>query len=486
MVASISSPPVLFWFRRDLRLEDNVGLAHALAENDAVVPIFIFDKTILDGLPAADRRVEFIHGAVAELKRALQQAGSDLVVRHAAAETEVPALARQFGASMVYTNEDYEPAAHARDAAVIDALDQAGVALRLFKDTVIFAASEVLTQQGKPYTVFTPYKKAWLKKVGDADHAPAPSAAHLSGLAQGLDGGKLPALQALGFEPTNLAALKVTPTPEAARRLLARLRDKVITRYEHSRELPAVAGTSFLSVYNRFGLLSIRELVRTALEARKHASGAAAESCETWLSELVWRDFYFQFLYHHPDVAALPFRREYEALEWENDKPLFQAWCEGKTGYPLVDAAMLQINTTGFMHNRLRMVVASFLTKDLLIDYRWGESYFEQALIDFDLAANNGGWQWAASTGCDPQPYFRIFSPSRQSERYDPDGEFIKKYLPVFKDVPGKYLHAPWEHSAKLAEFGIELGTHYPKPVVDHGERRSRALEAYKKARGSN
>lgn len=474
--------PALFWFRRDLRLHDNVGLSRALVDYAAVVPVFVFDKTILAGLPKRDRRVEFIQLAVADLKARLQAAGSDLIVRHAHAETEIPALVREYGATAVYANEDYEPAAHARDAAVIDRLDALGIPLRLFKDSVIFAGSDVLTQQGKPYTVFTPYRTAWHKKLTVRDHAEAPSADHLASLAR-LSASTMPSLQDLGFDATNLCDLKITATPEGARKLLDRFTVKVITRYQQARDLPAVPGTSYLSVYNRFGIVSIRELVRTALHAMAHSSGTAREGCETWLSELVWRDFYFQFLYHHPSAATRPFKQEYEMLEWENDKALFKAWCTGATGYPLVDAAMLQINATGYMHNRLRMLTASFLTKDLLVDYRWGEAYFARELIDFDLSANNGGWQWAASTGCDAQPYFRIFSPTRQSERFDPDGEFIKKYLPVFKNVPGKYLHAPWEHTAKLAEFGIELGKHYPKPIVDHAERRLEALAAYTKAK---
>jgi deoxyribodipyrimidine photo-lyase len=485
MVAKSGNPPALFWFRRDLRLDDNVGLYRALVENDAVIPVFVFDKTILDDLPKSDRRVEFIQLAVKDLKARLQAAGSDLIVRRAHAETEIPALVGQFGACAVYTNEDYEPAAHKRDASVIEKLDAAGVPVRLFKDTVIFAGNDVLTQQGKPYTVFTPYKTAWRKKLALKDHAAAPSADHLHKLAR-FPASAMPSLQDLGFNPTNLCDLKLPATPEGARKLMDRFTTKVIHRYQQARDLPAVPGTSYLSVYNRFGLLSIRELVRTALQSMSKTSGAGLEGCETWLSELVWRDFYFQFLYHHPRAAKHPFKEEYENLEWDNDRDLFNAWCVGRTGYPLVDAAMLQINSTGYMHNRLRMLTASFLTKDLLVDYRWGEAYFERELIDFDLAANNGGWQWAASTGCDAQPYFRIFSPTRQSERFDPEGEFIKKYLPVFKNVPGKYLHAPWEHTVKLAEFGIELGKHYPKPIVDHGERRLKALAAYTKAKKAN
>lgn len=474
----------LFWFRRDLRLADNVGLFRALTENDAVVPVFIFDKDILDELPKRDRRVAFLHGAIADLKAQLREAGSDLIVRHARAVDAIPELVKAFGAAAVFTNEDYEPAAHARDSDVIGRLDAMGIPLRLFKDTVIFGNSEVLTQQGRPYTVFTPYKTAWRKNLKAEHYAEAASARHLGTLKK-VKHEALPSLTDLGFDALSDKEKHPLPSPAAAQKLLDRFVDKVIGRYKQSRDLPAVPGTSYLSVYNRFGLLSVRHLVRTALAAIEDSTGVAREGAETWLSELVWRDFYFQFLYHHPEAADGPYKREYEALDWENDDGLYQAWCEGKTGYPLVDAAMHQINSTGYMHNRLRMLTASFLTKDLLVDYRKGESYFALALIDYDLSANNGGWQWAASTGCDAQPYFRIFSPSRQSERFDPEGEFIKRFLPVFKDVPGKYLHAPWEHTAKLAEYGIELGKHYPKPVVDHGERRVKALAAYTEARKS-
>jgi deoxyribodipyrimidine photo-lyase len=466
----------LFWFRRDLRLDDNHALARALAEVGDVVPVFVFDRAILDPLPRQDRRVEFIHGAVAALKVRLQALGSDLIVRHGDAVTCIARLAGEYQASAVYANEDYEPDAIARDVLAARTLGVRDIPLRTFKDTVIFARAEVMTGQKKPYTVFTPYKKQWRERLGPDATAAHPSAEHLDRLAQ-LPDSPLPSLDKLGFEPAGLADTKIDASETGAQAALERFVARAIGRYQDDRDYPAIPGTSRLSVHNRFGTVSVRALVRAALAA------PAGPGTETWLSELAWRDFYFQLLYHYPNVTREPFKTQYTDMVWQNDPELFAAWCEGRTGYPIVDAAMIQLNTTGFMHNRLRMIVASFLTKDLLVDYRMGEAYFALKLLDFDLAPNNGGWQWASSTGCDAQPYFRIFNPSRQSERFDPDGKFIKHYLPAFAKVDAKLLHAPWENSTKLAAVGVKLGVDYPRPVVDHATQRDACLAMFKKIR---
>ncbi|MBL8520969.1 MAG: deoxyribodipyrimidine photo-lyase [Betaproteobacteria bacterium] len=471
----------LFWFRRDLRLDDNAGLYHALKSARAVHCVFVFDREILDALPAkADRRVEFIWHSVAQLKSALEQAGGGLHVLHDTARTAVPRLAIALNADAVFTNGDYEPAARARDGAVAAALSREGIAFHAFKDTVIFEKDEVLTQAGKPFSVFTPYKNAWLKALTDFHLQAYPVAKYARHLARTPSTPPMPALASLGFVRTNLQAL--TPCGMHGAQDLLRDFATRIDAYREARDFPAVKGVSYLSVHNRFGTVSIRQLASLAhAESLRKANPGAA----TWLSELIWRDFYFQILWHHPRVATSAFRPEYDAIRWDNDAALFAAWCEARTGYPIVDAAMRQLNQTGYMHNRLRMVVASFLTKDLLIDWRWGERYFAQHLNDFDLAANNGGWQWAASTGCDAQPYFRIFNPVSQSERFDPRGKFIRRYLPELAQVDDKCIHAPWTMPPLQQQAsGVAIGRDYPAPVVDHAAQREKALAMYKDAKG--
>jgi deoxyribodipyrimidine photo-lyase len=473
---------ILFWFRRDLRAHDNTGLHHALKDGKRVHCVFVFDRDILDKLPSKqDRRVEFIWESVAELKQALQELGGNLLVRHASAAKEIPALATSLNVDAVYTNEDYEPIARTRDAGVRAALRKQGIEFATCKDTVIFEKSEVLTQAGGTFSVFTPYKNAWLKRLKDDDLAPREIAPYRKNLAPVPSATPLPTLEAMGFQRTNLKSLMAAGMSGALS-----LRDDFAARidaYRDARNLPAVKGVSYLSVHNRFGTISIRELASMAYAAtlRKKNEGA-----ETWLSELIWRDFYFQILWHHPHAATSAFRPEYDAIRWPNDEAHFAAWREARTGYPIIDAAMRQLNETGYMHNRLRMIVASFLCKDLLIDWRWGEHYFADQLNDFDLSANNGGWQWAASTGCDAQPYFRIFNPVTQSERFDADGTFIRKYLPVLAQVPAKFIHAPWTlPPLDQQALGCVIGRDYPQPIVDHATQREKALLLYKTIKAS-
>jgi deoxyribodipyrimidine photo-lyase len=478
---SPSPDAALFWFRRDLRVDDNAGLYHALRSARRVHAVFVFDREILDALPArTDRRVEFIHQSVVELDQRLREAGGGLVVRQAPARSEIPRLARQLAVGAVYANEDYEPAARARDAAVAADLRRAGIAFHTFKDTTVFAKDEVLTQAGKPYTVFTPYKRAWLAKLDAFYLKPYPVEKYLARLARPPGPPQVPSLADLGFEPTNLRALGVAGGARAAHALAADFATR-IDRYDTARDYPALKGVSYLSVHNRFGTISVRALAAMAHHMRL---ARANKGAEVWLSELVWRDFYFQVLWHFPHAAERAFRPEYEAIRWENDPARFAAWCEGRTGYPIVDAAMRQLNQTGYMHNRLRMITASFLTKDLLIDWRWGEQYFAERLIDFDLAANNGGWQWAASTGCDAQPYFRIFNPVAQSERFDADGKFIRRYVPELNAVPDRFIHAPWTLAAVDQQAAAcVIGRDYPAPIVDHAVQRIKALALYGRSR---
>jgi deoxyribodipyrimidine photo-lyase len=359
-------------------------------------------------------------------------------------------------------------------------LAAAGIALHTSKDHVVFERSEVLTQSGSPFSVFTPYKNAWLKKLEPYFLRAYPVAHHAGALApvpSGVATG-VPTLAEIGFEPTDLHTLKLPSGAAGAQELLADFLHR-IDHYDETRNFPAVKGPSYLSTHLRFGTVPVRQLAREAWQRMQEGSRGA----EVWLSELIWRDFYHQVLHHHPHVVGHAFKPAYDKIRWEHGKhaeALFAAWCEGRTGYPLVDAAMHQINQTGYMHNRLRMVAASFLTKDLGLDWRWGERYFAEKLNDFDLAANNGGWQWAASTGCDAQPYFRIFNPVSQSEKFDTEGKFIRRYVPQLGQLPSKLIHAPWLATPiDLAAAGIELGRDYPLPIVQHDEARAKTLERY-------
>jgi deoxyribodipyrimidine photo-lyase len=481
----------LMWFRRDLRAEDNAALYHALKVCRQVWCVFVFDTEILADLLErglrADRRVEFIRESLVELDerlRALGRAhrveGVGLIVLHAPARQAIPALAQKLGVQAVFANHDDEPAALARDARVFGDLAHAGILLHSHKDHVIFERREVLTQAGHAFGVFTPYKNAWLKALTPF-HLKAYPVARYAGTLAGVPAEHavpVPSLSDMGFEPTNLAQLALPTGTSGAQALFEDFVDR-IDRYEDARNFPAVKGPSYLSAHLRFGTISIRHLASVAYQM--HLQGIAGAS--TWLSELAWRDFYHQVLANFPHVVDKAFKPEYDAIKFEHGKQAreqFAAWCEGRTGYPLVDAAMAQINQTGYMHNRLRMVVASFLVKDLGIHWQWGERYFADHLIDFDLAANNGGWQWASSSGCDAQPWFRIFNPVTQSEKFDPQGKFIRKYLPQLAGLPDAAIHAPWKaNEIELAAAGLELGRQYPKPIVDHSVARERTLLRY-------
>jgi len=465
----------LIWFRRDLRVNDNAALYAALKAARRVHAVFVFDTDILAALPLsktnpADRRVEFIWHSVAALKAELEAHGGTLHVLHGSARSLIPQFAARIGAEAVYAGRDYEPFAISRDALVEAALRAAGRALNLVKDQVIFELDEVLTAAGKPYHVFTPYKRAWLGKLNDFYLAAYPVTHYLDRLAPAADtiaeAVSMPTLADLGLLPSNLAQLRITPGTAGAEDLFADFQQR-IAQYKDTRNFPAVKGPSYLSVHLRFGTISIRELARFA-----YLHGGAG--AETWLSELIWRDFYQMLLARYPHTATHAFQSKFDALDWPNPAGHFEAWCAARTGYPIVDAAMRQLNQTGYMHNRLRMITASFLVKDLHVDWRWGERYFAEKLIDYDLAANIGGWQWSAGVGTDAQPWFRIFNPITQSENFDPEGKFIRRYLPELAAVPDKFIHAPWKYAAGMGD--------YPPPIVDHAQARAITLALFRRA----
>lgn len=422
----------IFWFRRDLRLHDNSGLYHALKAGIPVLPVFIFDTDILDELEDKnDRRVEFIHLALREMQQQLVKQGSTLDVRYGKPEEVFPQLLKDYAVSSVYTNTDYEPYARQRDAAIEKMLSKKGIGFHSFKDQVILEKGEVLKEDGKPYTVFTPYSRRWKATIKKEHLQYYPVENYFANFYQQAP---LPviSLEKMGFAPAGISF----PGKE--------WKKEIIRHYKEQRDYPAIEGTSRLSVHLRFGTISIRELAREA--------GALNE---TFLNELIWRDFYHMILWHFPKVVCHAFKPEYDNIKWRNNEQEFQAWCRGQTGYPIVDAGMRELNATGFMHNRVRMIVASFLTKHLLIDWRWGEAYFAKKLLDFDLAANNGGWQWAAGSGCDAAPYFRVFNPYLQTQKFDPDLKYIRHWVP------------------ELDEFA------YPQPIVVHELARKRCLEVY-------
>jgi len=426
----------VFWFRRDLRLNDNNGLYHALKSNLKVLPIFIFDKNILDKLEDIDdARITFIYQQIEKLKTLIQKQNSSLLVKYGNPLEIWGNILNDFNVKAIYTNHDYEPYAFERDEALNAYFSKKDITFHTFKDQVIFEKSEIVKDDGNPYVVFTPYKRKWLAKLNHSYIKPYPTEKYFKNfLDVKLD--DLPSLKSMGFEKSNLQF----PDQE--------FKD-ILNGYGNDRDFPAKDATSRISVHLRFGTVSIRDLVKVAQE----------KSSEVWLSELIWRDFYFSILFHFPHSATSSFRKEYDQIEWRNNEQEFKAWCDGKTGYPIVDAGMRQLNESGFMHNRIRMVVASFLTKHLLIDWRWGERYFARKLLDYELSSNVGGWQWASGSGVDAAPYFRIFNPYEQVKKFDKDCTYIKKWVPEYAD--------PF---------------HYPKPIVDHKFARERCLETYKKA----
>ncbi|NNL65550.1 MAG: deoxyribodipyrimidine photo-lyase, partial [Myxococcales bacterium] len=461
----------MHWFRNDLRLRDNTALDAAVRASDAVLPVFVLDDRLLRGPHAGAPRSRFLLDCLDRLADELDESDCPLILRRGDPEQILPRLAREAGVDRVFSNEDVSPYARARDARVDAALGRADVAVTRCQDRMIQGVEAIRTGAGDAYSVYSPYRKKWRQELDE----PAP--------------GRKPRLQPFPEAPDPQRSLldvcrdEVTgaepielPTggEAAARRRLEAFLDATAGGYEDDRNRPDRDGTSRLSPYLRFGVISPRTCVARALEASREDRRAAG-GIQTWIDQLVWRDFYQAILAENPHVLRHNHRREYDALVWEEDPEGFEAWCEGRTGFPIVDAGMRQLAETGWMHNRVRMIVASFLTKDLLIDWRRGERFFFRSLVDGDPANNNGGWQWSASTGTDAQPYFRIFNPTAQGKRWDPAGEYVREWIPELRDVAADRIHEPWRDGDGPSD--------YPKPIVDHGERRELALAAYKRAR---
>jgi deoxyribodipyrimidine photo-lyase len=426
---------VLFWHRRDLRIDDNAGLFRALKSGGKVIPFFVFDETILNKLHSADQRVIFIHQTIESLKAEYRKLGSDLQVYYGNPIEIIPEIASKFEAKTVFTNRDYEPLAITRDKNIFDQLTKLNIEFKGSKDHVIFEKNEVLKPDDKPYTIFTPYMRKWKEKLSAFYLKSYPTEKYAQNLTDIQAENKIPTLLSMGFD-----GIQTVEFPSI------KIAQKIIRNYHETRDIPSVLGTTRLSLHLRFGTISIRKL-----------AGVASETNEKFFNELIWRDFYQMIIFHFPYSGSDAFKKDYDRIIWRNDEKQFKSWCEGKTGYPLVDAGMRELNATGFMHNRVRMLVASFLTKHLLIDWRWGASYFAEKLLDFELASNAGGWQWAAGCGCDAAPYFRVFSPDLQLEKFDKQLIYTKKWVP-------------------------ELVTDaYPKPIVDHKIARVLAVETYKK-----
>jgi deoxyribodipyrimidine photo-lyase len=441
---------ILVWFRRDLRLGDNTALHEASRRARHVVPVFIFDEGILRSPDIGAPRVAFLLESLRSLHKNLEHIGSRLIIRRGRPLEQLRQLAREAGAGAIYWNADHEPYARTRDAEVARLCAAEGWETEAFEDSMVHAPDRILKDDGLPYAVFTPYYRRWDARTLDPV-LPRPKVLRTP---PALKSDPLPALEDLGFR------LEITLPPageKAAREAMKTFMDRRVSTYGQTRNLPVLDATSRLSPHLRFGTISARTVVHEA-RSRQKADPTTAGEVGIFISEMAWRDFYKQILWHFPKVATSCFKPAYDAIRWPNDERLFRAWCEGRTGYPIVDAAMRQLNTTGWMHNRLRMIVASFLTKDLLVSWQWGERYFMQKLLDGDLAANNGGWQWAAGTGTDAQPYFRIFNPASQAKKFDPEGRFIEKYLPEANSLD------------------------YPPPIVDHSVQRNRALALFKAA----
>jgi len=465
----------LWWLRRDLRLTDNQALTAALAHADQVLPVFILDPVLLASPYVGSKRLAFLFAGLRQFDADLRARGSRLIVRQGDPQNELAALMASSGAKAIFAEEDFSPYARRRDARVAQRLP-----LKWVAGLTVQPPGTILKNDGAPYTVFTPFSRKWkaLTTLPTSGVLPAPTRIPTPDGVQG---------QPIPNEPALPPGVPFQPGETEAQRRLSAFVDgqqAPIERYAETRNRVDLGGTSQLSPYLRFGMLSARQAAVSALAAMESAlDEQARKSAETWLNELIWREFYVHILYHFPHVRGRSFRAELENIAWENDQATFAAWCEGQTGYPVVDAAMRQLVHSGWMHNRARMIVASFLVKDLLIDWRWGERWFMQQLVDGDPSANNGGWQWTAGTGTDAAPYFRIFNPILQSRKFDPDGTYIRRWVPELADVPDRFIHEPWRMPSEVQRAsGCVVGQDYPLPIIDHAVMRQRVMDVYQRA----
>lgn len=462
---------VIHWFRRDLRVSDNTALSEATKRAEHVIPVFIFEDAFRTGPDVGAARLAFLLQSVASLRKNLAELGYALIVRCGKSEEVLLQLCAEVGAQAVFANKRYEPYAQKRDERITGILNTAGFGYELFKDTVVWEEVEILTQAGKPYTVFTPYSKAWKAKLISPPRTKLKIQPPAAG-SQSVRSDELPVV------PDEIGIPLTQTIPSGGERvaleLLRRFMAGPVYDYGGNRNFPALDGTSNLSPHLRAGTIGIRTILAELKKTREKAPPAQSAGCDVFLNELIWREFFLQVLHNFPHVTQGAFRPEYDQLAWSDNREHFAAWCEGRTGYPIVDAAMRCLNVTGTMHNRLRMIVAMFLTKDLLLNWQWGERYFMQQLVDGDLAANNGGWQWSAGTGTDAAPYFRIFNPVSQGEKFDAEGKFVRRWLPELKDFPDDLIHQPWENPLLLAR------TKYPQRIVLHEEQRPKCLAMFK------
>lgn len=464
---------VIHWFRRDLRVGDNVALSEAVRRAKTVIAVFIFEDAFRTGPDVGAARLEFLLQSVESLRKSLAELGQTLVIRHGKSEEILPQLCREAGAQAVFANKRYEPYAQRRDERVVRALLDVGVGFELFKDAVVWEEQEILTQSGDPYTVFTPYSKAWKARPVPP---PVPEIKSSSSRALKMRSDSLP----LSAEDAGHPLSQAIPAAgeRAALEQLHRFMAGPVHEYGRRRDFPAMNGTSGLSPHLRAGTIGIRTILAALKKARTSSTIGSQNGCDVFLNELIWREFYLQVLHNFPHVTKGAFRPEYDRLAWSDSRQQFQAWSAGQTGYPLVDAAMRCLNATGTLHNRLRMIVAMFLTKDLLIHWQWGERYFMRQLVDGDLAANNGGWQWSAGTGTDAAPYFRIFNPVSQAKKFDPEGAFVRRWIPELCDFAGGSIHSPWDNPLLLAK------SKYPARIVQHEEQRGKCLAMFQAIRG--
>lgn len=462
----------LVWFRRDLRLHDHMALSYASQNSDEVYGVFVFDPNILNKIEdKSDHRVDFIHSSLREMNKKLSKSNAGIYLLHGEPEDLIPALAKELKVDQVCANRDYEDYAKQRDRKVAKKLSKDSIEFASFKDQVVFESSEIKTKEGSFYKVFTPYSRQWLKTMNSVEDAISERPVDLSKFAFKKKKGfsKELSLKDIGFSETDERRKRDVNGAGRLKRFLRK-----VDKYHETRDLPDIDGTSQLSVYLRFGNLSVRELIRAL-------GDIDSEGKKTWLNELVWRDFYSGFLDTHNYVEKNSYK--FASVEWTKNKKLLDAWKKGETGVPIVDAGMRQLNQTGWMHNRVRMIVGSYLTKIMLIDWKEGESYFGVKLVDYDLASNNGGWQWCASTGTDSVPYFRIFNPYTQAKRFDKEGRYIKKYVPELEALPAKYVHDPTMIDEKVEEkYGLRLDKDYPRPVMDYKAGREKALKTFKES----